>query len=306
MDAQSKADDTISSVRDKAPDGGWGWFIVLSAHISQAILDGVIASIAVLLVRMKTYFNEGAMRISLIASIGLFVSHCSAPIAVFLSKKYGARCIAVIGGILCAVGLFLSGFVNSFAVLCLTLAVLANFGLSLSFTSTFTLLGQYFNKRHGLANGLAVAGYGIGVMGIPPLTQLLIYKYGWQGACIVLSGVIAHLCVAATLLRPLNTATKDNQMTEQRNNHCVRMCKRICMLFGFHLLWVQPRVIGFVVCILFLSASNGTFLTFLLQRTGDAGIDPTDGALLMTVIGASSCITRLTHGWFIDLRLVPP
>ena len=86
MDAQSKADDTISSVRNDAPDGGWGWFIVLSAHISEAFVDGMIASTAVLLVRMKTYFNEGAGRISLIASIGLFVFHCSGKIHICLNK----------------------------------------------------------------------------------------------------------------------------------------------------------------------------------------------------------------------------
>ncbi|XP_070557961.1 monocarboxylate transporter 13-like [Ptychodera flava] len=285
------------------PDGGWGWFITFSAFLNEAFLDGLTASVGVLLPTLKDYFQEGAGKVSFIASLGFFVFHSAGPFSVWIGEYTGEKRAAMIGVLLCFAGLFISGFVVNVMMLYITISCLMYFGLTLSYLPTFTLLGKYFQKRHGLANGLATAGYGLGVMGLPPICQLLITRYGWRGTFIILSGMSANLCVAVTLLRPLPTKEKNaNINTVQRKHRCFSFIRR----FGFHIICIQPNTIGISLAISFLGATNGTFLTFFMQRVADIGIGGMNASLLLTVLGASSCLMRLTHGWFIDLRIVSP
>ncbi|XP_070557999.1 monocarboxylate transporter 13-like [Ptychodera flava] len=295
-----------SSISTHVPDGGWGWFIALSAFLNVAFFDGTFAAVSVLLVALKDYFEEGAGKVSLIASLGLFVFLCSSPISSSLGEYAGEKRVATIGALMSFAGLFFSGFVTDLSVLYFTLSFLTNFGFSLSFLPTFALLGKYFQKRHGLANGLATGGYGLGVMGLPPICQLLIQRYGWRGAVIILSGMSANLCVAAALLRPLNVREKLIKDSSHNTPDREHLCLRFVRLFGFHIICSQPSIIGIMLAMTFFGSSNGTFLTFFMQRADDTGIDRMDASLLMTVFGASSCLIRLTHGCFIDLRIVSP
>ncbi|XP_070557967.1 monocarboxylate transporter 13-like [Ptychodera flava] len=166
------------------PDGGWGWFITFSAFLNEAFLDGLTASVGVLLPTLKDYFQEGAGKVSLIASLGFFVFHSAGPFSVWIGEYTGEKRAAMIGVLLCFAGLFISGFVVNVMMLYITISCL----MSISF----------------------------------------------------------------------------------------------------------------------LGATNGTFLTFFMQRVADIGIGGMNASLLLTVLGASSCLMRLTHGWFIDLRIVSP
>ncbi|XP_053216609.1 monocarboxylate transporter 13-like isoform X2 [Podarcis raffonei] len=60
-------------VHPEAPDGGWGWIIVLSAFLQSALVFGVIRSFGVFFVEFVTYFDELSGRISWITSIGIAV-----------------------------------------------------------------------------------------------------------------------------------------------------------------------------------------------------------------------------------------
>ena len=67
------------------------------------------------------------------------------------------------------------------------------------------MVGRYFDKRRSLANGLSVAGSGVGSFLFPPLMQLLIEKYTINGCILILGALCLHLCVAGLLYRPLPT-----------------------------------------------------------------------------------------------------
>ena len=47
-------------------------------------------------------------------------------------------------------------------------------GIALVFIPSVVLLGNYFQKRYVLANGIAFCGYSLGLMVIPRLAQLTI------------------------------------------------------------------------------------------------------------------------------------
>ena len=78
-------------------------------------------------------------------------------------------------------------------------------GFSLSYTASAVIPGHYFDKHFALANGISCAGTGVGVMIMPPLVQTLIDKYGWRGAMMIMSMVVANVCACGAVFRPVNS-----------------------------------------------------------------------------------------------------
>ncbi len=75
-------------------------------------------------------------------------------------------------------------------------------GSAAAYAPSIVTTTQYFDKRKSLANGLAVAGSGIGNFAIPPLIRFLLNYYGLQGAFLILAALMLHICVSGALLRP--------------------------------------------------------------------------------------------------------
>lgn len=76
-------------------------------------------------------------------------------------------------------------------------------GFALSYTPAVAMVGMYFSKKKALAYGLAMSGSGIGTFVLAPVVQLLIDRYSWRGALLILGGLVSHLCVCAALLKPV-------------------------------------------------------------------------------------------------------
>lgn len=53
----------------KAPDGGWGWMIVLAAMIVSMIVDGISFSFGVYLVEFVDYFGESTQKTAWVGSL---------------------------------------------------------------------------------------------------------------------------------------------------------------------------------------------------------------------------------------------
>lgn len=73
----------------------------------------------------------------------------------------------------------------------------------MTYTPGFLIIGQYFEKRRGLAMGIANFGTGIGTLFFPPLMILLFDEYGYSGALLILAGLCLQCCVSGALFRPL-------------------------------------------------------------------------------------------------------
>ncbi len=60
------------------PDGGWGWFVVLGAHVAQALSLGILTSCGPIIVEWTRFFNTNlavtSWVFSLTALMGAIVS----------------------------------------------------------------------------------------------------------------------------------------------------------------------------------------------------------------------------------------
>lgn len=73
----------------------------------------------------------------------------------------------------------------------------------LVFFSSISVTAQYFEKRRGLANGIAVAGSGIGGLALAPLIRMLITEVGFRWTLRITGfAVLGFLMAIFAFIRP--------------------------------------------------------------------------------------------------------
>lgn len=199
-------------------DGGYGWIIVFGAVFVQFWVTGLMKSYGVLYVEvMETFKDSSASVASWIPAILSCLCLALAPVTSMLCQKYSCRAVVFVGGLFCALGLTISYFATSLIHLFFTFGVLTGIGGGLSTTPGIILVSQYFDKHRALANGICVSGTAAGSFVFPLLIKILVDNFGFHGTILLLGGCMLHVCVSATLYRPLenNYAPEDLKIPEK-------------------------------------------------------------------------------------------
>lgn len=199
-------------------DGGYGWIIVFGAFFVQFWVTGLMKSYGVLYVEvMETFKDSSASVASWIPAILSCLCLALAPVTSMLCQKYSCRAVVFVGGLFCALGLTISYFATSLIHLFFTFGVLTGIGGGLSTTPGIILVSQYFDKHRALANGICVSGTAAGSFVFPLLIKILVDNFGFHGTILLLGGCMLHVCVSATLYRPLenNYAPEDLKIPEK-------------------------------------------------------------------------------------------
>ncbi|XP_070161969.1 monocarboxylate transporter 12 [Polyergus mexicanus] len=199
-------------------DGGYGWVVVFGAFFVQFWVTGLVKSYGVLYVEvMETFKDSSASVASWIPAILTCLCLALAPITSMLCQKYSCRTVVFVGGLFCALGLTTSYFATRLIHLFFTFGVLTGIGGGLSTTPGIILVSQYFDKHRALANGICVSGTAAGSFMFPLLIELLVKDFGFHGTILLLGGCMLHVCVSATLYRPLdeNYAPEEHILAEK-------------------------------------------------------------------------------------------
>ena len=80
----------------------------------------------------------------------------------------------------------------------LVLFYYAGVGIGLLYTPSIVVVSQYFEKKRGFANGLSLAGSGIGCIAVPPVMVYCLNTYG----LLIMGGMALNICVVGMLFRP--------------------------------------------------------------------------------------------------------
>ena len=147
----------------EAPDGGYGWVVVLASFLSNAVVDGIIFSIGeTILPIWEKEFQSSTTTVSIATSLLAGCYLLSGPIASALANHFGCNVVAIGGALIAAVGFFISGLMPALPVIYFTFGIVGGVGLGLIFLPSVVIVGQYFSYKRALATGIAVCGSGIG------------------------------------------------------------------------------------------------------------------------------------------------
>ncbi len=113
-----------------------------------------------------------------------------------LSDRFGPRLVISITGIFLGAGFLLMSRIDSLWQLYLFYGVLVAIGSSGIFIPLTSMIIRWFDRRRGLMSGIALAGIGLGIATVPPISSQIIENYNWRTAFLV-TGAVALVSMVA-------------------------------------------------------------------------------------------------------------
>ncbi|KAG1675923.1 Monocarboxylate transporter 10 [Nymphon striatum] len=167
--------------------------------------------------------NQTKAVISWVGSVAVGVTFLMSPVASILTDKLGIRRTVFLGGIISAIGMLLSSFIEVLELLYLTYGVIMGFGASLIYTPSLVILGHYFDKRMGLVNGIVASGSSVFTAVMPKTLKYFINTFGLSHTMQCLSVLLALTTLSALVFKPLvvhntNEFSKELEATTQTNS----------------------------------------------------------------------------------------
>jgi len=271
-----------------AVKGERGWSTVIASCIGLAVGPSTLTILAfsAFIAPLEREFQWGIPAIALGASIISIMVVIVSPIQGFIVDKFGSRRVILwsippFGLSLCA----LYYLPNNLPVFYMAWVAIPVCGLGLWPVSYLRATAGWFEKRLGLALGIANAGIGLGTIFVPLLTAYLISNFGWREAYLVL-GMIAFIAwpVVYLLFRDPAPAASGVQMTGETLKEASRLKP----------FWVMT------VTFLLLGGCTAGLIVHQVRILIDAGIPAATATAVPAAFGLAVLIGRLATGWLLD------
>jgi OFA family oxalate/formate antiporter-like MFS transporter len=169
------------------------WVIAIAGVFLQIALGAVYAW-SVFRVPLSKQFGWSISEVTLTFTISIFVLGFAAFFGGLWLNRKGPRIVALTGGALYGLGVFLASFSHNLWWLYLSYGVIGGIGLGLGYIVPVAVLVKWFPDRRGLITGIAVGGFGAGALVTAPVATRLIQSVGVLSTFAYLG--IAYLAVA--------------------------------------------------------------------------------------------------------------
>ncbi|XP_046557850.1 monocarboxylate transporter 12-like isoform X2 [Haliotis rubra] len=278
----------------KAPDGGWGWVCVAGRFFVVALVLGLITGFGIVYVEMIDYFDTTRVETAWMSSLHSATYCITGLVGGGLIDRFGCQTLTVTASLLTSAGFIISMFSPNIVMLCVVYGVLTGTGVSLMYATSTVIVLQYFDKRRGLAMSISSLGEGVGMLVLPPLTNLLIETYSWRGAFLVTAGITLNAAVFGLLFVPppyLRKVSQNNIQTKSVMQSFKQLLKKkLFFVFALSSLLVH---VGYTVP-----------LINLIDLVDLKGIDRSQSAMLVPAMGIATIFSLVLFGWVSDLRKV--
>jgi sugar phosphate permease len=286
-----------------------GWSIVAAAFVAQtcSVAPLLVYTFGVFVKPLAEAFESNRGSIALAVSTLDIVIALGAPGAGWLVDRHGAR--TVIGSAIVALAACLIALAYAEPPLWHLYGLYALAGLVGVASTPITygrVVANWFDRKRGLALGLATAGVGLGAFISPPFAQFLLDRAGWRAAYLGLAGASLVIALPAVTLFLRGTpqevgllpdgAAPPGQLSalgEPVAGMTVREALRT------RTFW---QLCGIFFCV--AACVNGT-ISHLVPLLTDHGISGRSAALATSLFGLSSIVGRVANGYLVDRFFAP-
>jgi MFS transporter, OFA family, oxalate/formate antiporter len=226
---------------DGPEQGGGRWLVAAAGAIVMVALGGVYGW-SVFTGPLEEEFGWSSTE----ALMPYIVLHAVLFVGTFvggrIQDRIGPRPVALAGIVLYSVGVTAAALVsdeNQLWLLILTYGVLGGLGLGLAYIVPPALLSKWFPDKRGLANGIAVGGFGAGALVTGPIGEPLIGVFGSVPPVLGVLGA-SYLVVGGAasffLREPPATDDEDEDGTDDADRDVEFSLKAALRTPQFHLL----------------------------------------------------------------------
>ena len=291
----------------------YGWTIIGVSFVNLAITFGIWYSFSVFFLAILKEFGWGRAASAGVFSTFMVVHSVVAIVIGSLIDRFGARKVIPLGSILVVVGLVASSRVQALYQLYLFYGVVTAVGIcSMGFLTHGIIIPNWFVKKRGLALGLAMAGIGVGMQILVPITQSVISRFGWRAAYCVLAAIVLIIVI------PLNAVFQrrnpaevgelpdgekipqknENRLKEEQSTASIPENETKDWTLGSTL---KTRRFWFLFTTFFFTpmAIQGTLIHQVAHVT-DRGFSPEIGAFFFGLVGIMGSVGKILFGYLSD------
>lgn len=280
-----------------------GWWIVFVAAIGLGLGYGPVVTFTfgVFFKPLSQEFGWNRAQVSLAFSLSLFVMSFLLPLVGRLVDRFGARRVIVPSVALFSLGLMSFALLGprlwQLYVVYLCLGVVGGGTAPVPYSS---VLSHWFDKRRGLALGLAMVGLGLGAFMMPSVAQWLIDAGGWRRAYIAI-GLMVSLVAIPVVMAFLKETPHLLGLTpdgEPRAASTMQPGQREGLSFDearrTDTFWIM------VSAFFLMSASVHGCLIHLVPLLTDRGVSPQSAAFAASLLGGALLLGRVGAGYLLD------
>ena len=263
------------------------WVVVWATFVCLAVIFGVSYSFAAFFENFANEFAAQRADVSWIFGLCGLVYFVLGAGGGMLADRWGPRLICMAGMISIAIGLFLTSLAQSLTTVYLSYGLLVGLGIALVYTPSIACVQPWFNKRRGLASGIASSGIGAGTLILPVVVSYLLTEINWREALQTMSaGVLLIGLTAGFLLKraPNLNGNSSGQLPGLTLSAALKTP-------SFKWLYMGTLLGAPVMFVPFAHIS---------AAARDAGVPDAQAVGLVGLIGIGSLVGRFAIGWLAD------
>ncbi|MDP6772125.1 MAG: MFS transporter, partial [Anaerolineales bacterium] len=284
----------------------YGWMIVAASLVIFSTLIGIRVTFGVFFKSLEFEFDITRAAISSIFSVHMVIYAIFAIITGWALDRYGPRIIVSFMGVFTGLSLLITSQVTSVWQMYLSYSLLLAIGMGGFIPLLMAIIPRWFDKKRGLALGIATSGFGLGPVIMAPFAAYLITNLGWRNTYIVLAviAVIVVLSLARVFRRePGEIGALPDGI--KRDIHAIGPMMDVpsIELDGLSLLQtLRRKKFWLMFCMwFFLASSNNLISTHIIPYATDVGISTIEAATIFSIMGGVQILSRLIFGRIADV-----
>jgi len=276
-------------------EGNWGWIVCGAAFFTQFLVMGLHNCFGIMYVELLNEFDQPKAKTAWVGSIAFGLCFMMGPIVSGLCHHTSIRTVAVTGGLIFSLGVFLATVADDLIRMYLTYSVMFGIGTSFCYFPSLFILPHYFNTHLSLANGIVLAGCGVGTMCLGPIFTSLIRRYGWRMSMRLMSCLGLVLVCIGFLYKP----RRRGFYIEKEKPPDVRSFFNRPKIFDRDV-WGNPAFLVWVVAISLVMFGYYVPYVHLVRLAEGLGVSFEDSSLLIGYMSISQTFGKICFGRLAD------